>query len=71
VIPSLTLLYQDINAKIFHSYLYADLILGRYKQYTFEEIHQKIVEMDELFCTENLLNQLMQHTPTPDEVSYN
>jgi hypothetical protein len=49
--------------------LYTDLILGRYKNYTFEEIHQKIIEMDELFCTENLLNQLMQHIPTAEEVS--
>ena len=47
------------------------MALGRYKQFTFEEMHQKIIGMDELFCTENLLVQLMNYcTPTPDEVSY-
>ncbi|CAG8587781.1 5192_t:CDS:2, partial [Funneliformis mosseae] len=30
-------------------------------------IHKKIIEMDELFCTENLLNQLMLYIPTADE----
>ncbi|CAG8616739.1 494_t:CDS:10 [Acaulospora morrowiae] len=44
-----------------------NVVLGRYKQVTFEEIHKKIVEMDEFFCTENFLSQLMQYTPTPDE----
>ncbi|CAI2200639.1 3145_t:CDS:2, partial [Funneliformis geosporum] len=44
-----------------------NVALGRYKSFTFEEIHRKIIEMDELFCTENLLNQLMLYIPTPDE----
>jgi hypothetical protein len=47
------------------------MVLGRYKNYSFEEIHKKIIEIDELFCTENFLHQLMQYTPTPDEVSNN
>jgi len=37
---------------------------------TFEEIHKKIIEMDELCCKENLLNQLLQFIPTPDEVCF-
>ncbi|CAG8584202.1 10129_t:CDS:10 [Ambispora leptoticha] len=44
-----------------------NVVLGRYKQMPFSEMHRKIVQMDELFCTENLLNQFMQYTPTPDE----
>ncbi|CAG8540895.1 117_t:CDS:10, partial [Acaulospora colombiana] len=44
-----------------------NVVLGRYKQVSFEEMHKKIIEIDEIFCTENLLNQLMQYTPTADE----
>ncbi|CAG8599928.1 3863_t:CDS:10 [Ambispora gerdemannii] len=44
-----------------------NVVLGRYKQMPFSEMHRKIVQIDELFCTENLLNQFMQFTPTPDE----
>ncbi|CAG8806298.1 10772_t:CDS:10, partial [Dentiscutata erythropus] len=44
-----------------------NLALGRQKHLTFEEIHRKIVEFDEYFCNENLLNQLMLYIPTPEE----
>ncbi|CAG8496889.1 4842_t:CDS:10, partial [Scutellospora calospora] len=44
-----------------------NLALGRHKHLTFEEIHRKIIEFDENFCSENLLNQLMLSIPTPEE----
>lgn len=44
-----------------------NLALGRQKHLTFEEIHRKIVEFDEYFCNENLLNQLMLYIPTAEE----
>ncbi|CAG8488845.1 26939_t:CDS:10 [Racocetra persica] len=44
-----------------------NVALGRYKDISFEEIHKRLVEFDENFCNENLLNQLMLYIPTAEE----
>lgn len=43
-------------------------LLAKFKYLTFEEVHKRILAVDDKFCTENLLNNLQLNAPTAEEM---
>lgn len=47
------------------------IMLGRLKQYTFEELQKAVLKIDEGVLSENVVRQFMVYAPTLEEVKFN